>query len=239
MFCRKCGKEIPDDSVFCPKCGNSCKIEPEDEEFDRDYEEPDDINDGDDICDDDDNDILKCPKCGAAWDLSMEKCTCCGVFNPYYSGNTVKVETVPDNNTAAYEIPTTPSVTPPSSNAFDTFVSKTVIAARVIIIVSFIMYMILANGVLDKLDESSGFYGLVTAAIGLLGVCFLGACACRIVCAFIKGAREKELGWMIFITAILLVIAIVLGFIFKGFVEGVFFFALMLFAYCENRLHES
>lgn len=35
MFCRKCGKEIPDDSVFCPKCGfnlgdvsNSSQVEP-------------------------------------------------------------------------------------------------------------------------------------------------------------------------------------------------------------------
>ncbi len=26
MFCRKCGKEIPDDSVFCPKCGMNCEI---------------------------------------------------------------------------------------------------------------------------------------------------------------------------------------------------------------------
>lgn len=24
MFCVKCGREIPDDSVFCPECGNKC-----------------------------------------------------------------------------------------------------------------------------------------------------------------------------------------------------------------------
>lgn len=33
MFCRKCGKEIPDDSVFCPKCGADCEIEKEPEEI--------------------------------------------------------------------------------------------------------------------------------------------------------------------------------------------------------------
>lgn len=27
MFCRKCGKEIPDDSEFCPKCGTRSLIE--------------------------------------------------------------------------------------------------------------------------------------------------------------------------------------------------------------------
>lgn len=25
MFCSKCGKEIPDESIFCPECGNNCK----------------------------------------------------------------------------------------------------------------------------------------------------------------------------------------------------------------------
>ncbi|HBI6898674.1 TPA: zinc-ribbon domain-containing protein, partial [Clostridium perfringens] len=25
MFCSKCGKEIPNESVFCPECGNRCK----------------------------------------------------------------------------------------------------------------------------------------------------------------------------------------------------------------------
>ena len=25
MFCSKCGKEIPNESVFCPECGNKCK----------------------------------------------------------------------------------------------------------------------------------------------------------------------------------------------------------------------
>lgn len=23
MFCKKCGEQIPDDSVFCPKCGQA------------------------------------------------------------------------------------------------------------------------------------------------------------------------------------------------------------------------
>lgn len=27
MFCRNCGKEIPDDSVFCPECGGKCSDE--------------------------------------------------------------------------------------------------------------------------------------------------------------------------------------------------------------------
>ena len=26
MFCNKCGKEIPDNSVFCPSCGNKLLI---------------------------------------------------------------------------------------------------------------------------------------------------------------------------------------------------------------------
>ncbi len=26
MFCKKCGKQIPDDSIFCPKCGANCEI---------------------------------------------------------------------------------------------------------------------------------------------------------------------------------------------------------------------
>ena len=27
MFCKKCGKEIPDDSAFCPKCGAQVNME--------------------------------------------------------------------------------------------------------------------------------------------------------------------------------------------------------------------
>lgn len=26
MYCSKCGKEIPEESVFCPECGNRCKL---------------------------------------------------------------------------------------------------------------------------------------------------------------------------------------------------------------------
>lgn len=29
MFCRKCGKQIPDDSAFCYKCGASVEVAPE------------------------------------------------------------------------------------------------------------------------------------------------------------------------------------------------------------------
>lgn len=181
-----------------------------------------------------------CSICGTEVSCSEKRCPSCGVSNPYYNENTAEVKTVADNNTNAYDTTTTPLITTPSSNAFDNFVSKTAIAARVTIIASLIMYMILANGVLKKLEETSSLYGLVEAAIGLLGVCFLGAGACRIVCAFIKGAREeKDLGWMIFVTIILLIIAIIFGLIFKGFAEGVFLFVLMLFAYCERRLYES
>ncbi len=181
-----------------------------------------------------------CSICGTEVSHSEKRCPSCGVSNPYYNENTAEVKTVADNNTNVYDTTTTPLITTPSSNAFDNFVSKTAIAARVTIIASLIMYMILANGVLKKLEETSSLYGLVEAAIGLLGVCFLGAGACRIVCAFIKGAREeKDLGWMIFVTIILLIIAIIFGLIFKGFAEGVFLFVLMLFAYCERRLYES
>lgn len=31
MFCRKCGKEFPDDSMFCPKCGTAVFNEKEPE----------------------------------------------------------------------------------------------------------------------------------------------------------------------------------------------------------------
>lgn len=43
MFCRKCGKEIPDDSEFCPKCGIKTKLE----ETNNDYSK-----------------ARTCPKCG-------------------------------------------------------------------------------------------------------------------------------------------------------------------------------
>lgn len=33
MFCKKCGFEIPEDSIFCPKCGISVAISPEDSEL--------------------------------------------------------------------------------------------------------------------------------------------------------------------------------------------------------------
>lgn len=36
MFCRKCGKQIPDDSDFCPKCGTRNAIDIELEDVDDD-----------------------------------------------------------------------------------------------------------------------------------------------------------------------------------------------------------
>lgn len=286
MFCRKCGKEIPNDSTFCPKCGTAVgkeiseKVNPSENKTVSNKLEKTSLTDmpnKEPTSNAQDRVLLtKCSHCGVMYRPYPGQTTCqkCGALLEYAERNVPyigakesqpsvtcaanaapnsltqdklvalvksdEVKTVSDNNTNAYETITTPLNTTPSSNAFDNFVSKTAIAARVIIAASLILYIILENGVLKKLDEASGIYGWVTAAIGFLGVCFIGSCACRIVCAFVKGAREeKDLGWMIFVTVILFVIALILGLILKSFVGGMFIFALALFAYCENRLREN
>ena len=37
MFCRKCGKELPDDSKFCPYCGMSVNLENEEINYTPSY----------------------------------------------------------------------------------------------------------------------------------------------------------------------------------------------------------
>ncbi|MBO3406671.1 zinc ribbon domain-containing protein [Clostridium perfringens] len=39
MYCSKCGKEIPEESVFCPECGNRCKLSADKENKEIDTKE--------------------------------------------------------------------------------------------------------------------------------------------------------------------------------------------------------
>ncbi len=77
MFCRKCGKEIPDDSVFCPKCGAATESEasPKEELTDT-PEQREQIQDK----------PMRCEVCFRQLTTKLEKCPNCDTPNPFYDG---------------------------------------------------------------------------------------------------------------------------------------------------------
>lgn len=114
MFCRKCGSEIPKDSVFCPKCGEMIS--------DEDYAAPKvDLNkpsDGNGETKSDEDfaapkvDLNKpsdgnCPKCGKGLVMSMRTCIYCGAINPYYADLSDTGISTPPNPMLTERRPTT------------------------------------------------------------------------------------------------------------------------------------
>lgn len=83
MFCRKCGKQIPDNSDFCPKCGTRNAIEIEvddDDDDDDDYSVPNHQTRNNPIVKQPE---LYCPKCGNRIFAEWDRCANCGTINPY------------------------------------------------------------------------------------------------------------------------------------------------------------
>lgn len=82
MYCRKCGKQIPDNSRFCSFCGEDLstdtKIEQEEHGKKRKV-----VFDGE---------IHKCPNCGEILDAFVTKCPTCGFEIRGTKGGTNKVE---------------------------------------------------------------------------------------------------------------------------------------------------
>lgn len=82
MYCRKCGKQIPDDSSFCCFCGEnlSSDIKIEEEEHGKKRKV---VFDGE---------IHKCPNCGEILDAFVTKCPSCGFELRGTKGGTNRVE---------------------------------------------------------------------------------------------------------------------------------------------------
>lgn len=82
MYCRKCGKQIPDNSRFCSFCGEdlSSDINTEHEERGKKRKV---VFDGE---------IHKCPNCGEILDAFVTKCPTCGFEIRGTKGGANKVE---------------------------------------------------------------------------------------------------------------------------------------------------
>lgn len=77
MYCRKCGAEIPDDSVFCPKCGTAIETEVSPEEVLTDTSEQNDRTQ---------DKPMRCGTCFKPLTARMEKCPNCDTPNPFFEG---------------------------------------------------------------------------------------------------------------------------------------------------------
>ncbi len=82
MYCRKCGKQIPDNSRFCSFCG-------EDLSTDTNIEQEEYGNKRKVVFD---GEIHKCPNCGEILDSFVTKCPTCGFEIRGTKGGTNKVE---------------------------------------------------------------------------------------------------------------------------------------------------
>lgn len=82
MYCRKCGKQIPDNSRFCSFCGEDLSVEakPKLEEHGQKRKV---VFDGE---------IHKCPNCGEILDAFVTKCQTCGFEIRGTKGGTNRVE---------------------------------------------------------------------------------------------------------------------------------------------------
>lgn len=79
MFCRKCGRQIPDDSDFCPKCGTQNCVEIDADRVNLKKTESHS------------NSSLAtrtvemvCRNCGNKLSTAWEKCPWCDLTNPFY-----------------------------------------------------------------------------------------------------------------------------------------------------------
>lgn len=82
MFCRKCGKEIPDDSDFCPKCGTRNAVDMEAGGVDLSKPSVSAVS----------TSVVQnsgpiCPNCGKSISALWEHCAYCMKPNPYYNAN--------------------------------------------------------------------------------------------------------------------------------------------------------
>lgn len=93
MFCKKCGKQIDDDAIFCPYCGTKLgeiKIDDSsDEPVKEEKPEKKTSNKRKEVFD---GEIHKCPRCGEVLDAFVSKCPSCGFELRGTKGGTNKVE---------------------------------------------------------------------------------------------------------------------------------------------------
>lgn len=82
MYCRKCGKQIPDNSRFCSFCGEDLSIDTKIEQEEHGKKRKV-VFDGE---------IHKCPNCGEILDAFVTKCPTCGFEIRGTKGGTNKVE---------------------------------------------------------------------------------------------------------------------------------------------------
>ncbi len=78
MFCRKCGKQIPDDSDFCPKCGTQNCVEIDDKISLKKSDVQQKGNLAVQVTE------MVCRKCGKKLSVTWERCPYCLAINPFY-----------------------------------------------------------------------------------------------------------------------------------------------------------
>ena len=221
MFCRKCGNQIPNDSVFCPKCGERCSVEVEKENGDisTDFIT---VNLSKSVTRSDNTSSNDFKNNSNMTESSNSKDPMQKNYDLLRGNTTI-------NSNQNYK----------STNSNkESSASKTAVVTRVISIVSLILAIILGPMILGNMDSDNELYGVVNFFYYLSAIAFFVAVFIRVICAFIIGSEKLELGTMIVVTIIILVIAIIIGAIFGQFAAGAFIFALALWVYCENKIKE-
>ena len=77
MFCKKCGKEISDDSKFCEGCGENLEVNSKVVNINETNPPKKEA-----INTEDNSDFIRCRSCGKRVAKSIKTCPHCGIYAP-------------------------------------------------------------------------------------------------------------------------------------------------------------